>query len=98
MSGKVDDVDLRKIVKFSLISDTLSKKIEEMDLKSDDIIVMQLPFNYSQEDTVSLYDTIKIVIGEQYKILMFPNNISFLGMNKKELVELRNQIDELIGD
>lgn len=97
MSQINQDVDLRKMIVFTLAADVIIKKVEELNLTANDILVLKMSKETTYSDMTELVNCIHDLFGDRKKaILAYSNGVSFETMTTEELEETKNQIELLL--
>lgn len=87
--------EINKIVKFTVIADQISEKVEVMELKKDDVIIVQLPENSTQEDINVFNETFQGVSNIKNEVLIMFDPIKVFGATLQEIEETRKLLQKI---
>lgn len=91
--------EISKIVKFSLAADYIVKSKEVVELKEDDIIVVQLPKGVTKEEVEVFNEVMKDVSKDvKQKIMILFDPIDVFQMSTEELDKVLNYMKKQEGE
>lgn len=97
MNQTNQDVDLRKIVVFTLAADAIIQEVKTLNLTANDVLILKMPNNTTYGDMDELSTHINNLAGDKkFGILMESHGTSYETMTIEELIEVKSHIESLL--